>query len=81
MTAVASLFIAFSDWRVRESFFYGHFNFYLYIFASTLLIVPLLSLLGFFGGGRIVMVPAFLGGILTGYLIFRLTRVMQFRRP
>lgn len=81
MTAAASLFLAFSDWRVRESFFYGHFNFYLYIFACTLLMVPLLSLLGFFGGSRLMLIPAFLAGVGTGYLIFRLTRAMQFKRP
>lgn len=81
ITAAVSLFIAFSDWRVRESFFHGPFNFYLYILACTLLMVPLLSLLGFFGGGRLALIPAFLAGVATGYLIFRLTRVMQFRRP
>jgi spore germination protein YaaH len=81
LTVAASLFIAFTDWRVRESFFYGHFNFYLYIFACTLLLVPLLSLLDFFGGSRLSLLPAFGVGVATGYLIFRLTRVLQFRRP
>lgn len=81
ITVVASLFIAFSDWRVRTSIFYGAFNYFLYILACTLLLVPLLSWLGFFGDTRTGLLAAFLAGVAAGYLIFRLTRSLQFKRP
>jgi len=81
LTVVAAFFIAFSDWRVRNSIFYGALNFFLFILASTLLLVPLLSWLGFFGDRRIGLLAAFLTGIGAGYLIFRLTRSLQFKRP
>jgi spore germination protein YaaH len=81
ITVVVAFFIAFSDWRVRASVFYNGFNYYLYILLSTVLLVPLLSWLGLFGPGGIRQLVAFLTGILVGYLIFRLTKAMQMRRP
>lgn len=81
LTVVAAFFIAFSDWRVRASVFYEGFNYYLYIMISTVLLVPLLTWLGLFGPGGLRQTAAFLTGILVGYLIFRLTKAMQMRRP
>jgi hypothetical protein len=81
LTVVVSLLIAFSDWRVRASLFYSAFHFFLYLLACTLLLVPLLSRLGFFGDTRTGLLAAFLTGLAAGYLVFRLTRSLQFRRP
>lgn len=81
LTVVVSLLIAFSDWRVRASLFYSAFNFFLYLLVCTLLLVPLLSRLGFFGDTRTGLLAAFLTGLAAGYLVFRLTRSLQFRRP
>jgi len=81
LTVVIAFFVAFNDWRVRASMFYNGFNYYLYIMLSTLLLVPLLSFLGLFEGGTMQQVVAFLTGVLAGYLIFRLTKAMQMRRP
>jgi spore germination protein YaaH len=81
LTVVISFFVAFNDWRVRASMFCNGFNYYLYIMLSTLLLVPLLSFLGLFEGGTMQQVVAFLTGVLAGYLIFRLTKAMQMRRP
>ena len=81
ITVVVAFFLAFTDWRVRASVFYNGFNYYLYILLSTVLLVPLLSWLGLFGPGGLRQVVAFLTGILVGYLIFRLTKAMQMRRP
>jgi hypothetical protein len=81
MTVVVAFFIAFSDWRVRASVFYEGFNYYLYILLSTMLLVPLLTWLGLFESGGLQQTAAFLTGILVGYLIFRLTKAMQMRRP
>lgn len=81
ITVVVAFLIAFSDWRVRASIFYEGFNYYLYILLSTILLVPLLSYLGLFGAGGLRQTAAFLTGILVGYLIFRLTKAMQVRRP
>jgi spore germination protein YaaH len=81
LTVVIAFFIAFNDWRVRASMFYSGFNYYLYILLSTLLLVPLLSFLGLFEGTIIQQVAAFLTGVMAGYLIFRLTKAMQMRRP
>ena len=47
----------------------------------TTLLVPLLSWLGFFGDTRVGLLAAFLAGIGAGYLIFRLTKSLQFKRP
>jgi hypothetical protein len=81
ITVVVAFFIAFSDWRVRASVFYEGFNYYLYILLSTILLVPLLAWLGFFESDGLRQTAAFLTGILAGYLIFRLTKAMQMRRP
>ncbi|MBM3442370.1 MAG: hypothetical protein FJX89_06675 [Bacteroidetes bacterium] len=81
LTVVLAMFLAFSDWRVRTSIFYEGFNFFVYILVSSLLMVPLLSWLGFFGDTRSGLLIAFLVGIGAGYLIFRLTKSMQFKRP
>jgi len=81
LTVVAAFFIAFSDWRVRHSIFYSAFNFFLFILAATFLLVPMLSWLGFFGDTRMGLLAAFLAGIGAGYLIFRLTKSLQFKRP
>jgi hypothetical protein len=43
--------------------------------------VPLLSWLGFFGDTRVGLLVAFLTGTGAGYLIFRLTKTLQFKRP
>ena len=81
ITMVIAMFIAFSDWRVRESFFYSQLNFYVYILVSTLLIIPLLGLIDFFDSSQIRSLFAFLTGIGIGYVIFRLSKVFQIHRP
>jgi hypothetical protein len=81
ITMVIAMFIAFSDWRVRESFFYSHLNFYVYILVSTLLIIPLLGLIDFFDSSQIRSLFAFLTGIGIGYVIFRLSKVFSIHRP
>jgi len=78
---VVALLIAFSDWRVRDSLFNQPFQHFIFILISTLIIVPLLSFLNFFGGGRWQLLLAFITGIVIGYIILQLRSSLNFKRP
>jgi spore germination protein YaaH len=78
---IAALLMAFSDWRVRDSLFNQSFNHFIFILLSTLTLVPLLSFLNFFGGGRGQLIVAFLLGISIGYVVLQIKSALNFKRP
>ena len=80
VVAIAML-IAFTDWRVRESMFNQELFFYVYLLFCTLLLVPLIGMLGFLDGSRLGNVIYFCSGIGVGYAVYRFTRAFDIRRP
>ncbi len=81
MTMVISLFIAFSDWRVRTSIFSQHLYYYLFILICTILIVPLLGMLDFFTDMKWKLACAFIIGIFAGFLMLRITFSFNVKKP
>ncbi len=81
MTMVISLFIAFSDWRVRTSIFSQHLYYYLFIVVCTILIVPILGWFDFFTDMKWKMAGAFIIGIFAGFLMLRITFSFNVKKP
>ena len=81
ITFVISLFIAFSDWRVRNSIFSQHLFYYLFVIVCTILIIPLLGMLGFFADMKWKMIIAFIVGSLAGFLMSRITYSSNIKKP
>jgi hypothetical protein len=81
MTVAFAFFIAFTDWRVRDSIFNQENYYYVFLLTATLLLIPLLSVLQFFVLGRWALLLAFIVGIIAGYFILQLTFVFSNRKP
>lgn len=78
---VIAMLIAFSDWRVRDSIFNNQFNHFVFILVSTLTLIPIFTILGFFGPSKWQTVISFLTGIAVGYIILQLKTILSFKRP
>ncbi len=81
LSFVIALLIAFSDWRVRDAIFNNQFNHFIFILLSTLIIMPILTLVGIIGNGKWQLVLSFLTGIFVGFVILQLKTVLSFKRP
>jgi hypothetical protein len=81
MTVAFAFFIAFTDWRVRDSIFNQENYYYVFLLTATLLLIPLLSVLQFFILGRWALLLSFIVGIVAGYFILQLTFVFSNRKP
>jgi len=81
LSVVIGWVIALADWRVRTGILGQTFTRFLYMLVSTMLLVPLLSTLDWFGDGRLTLLAAFLMGALVFYLITRMQLTFTSRRP
>jgi hypothetical protein len=81
ITMVISLFIAFSDWRVRTSIFGQHLYYYLFIVICTLLFIPFLGLLDVFSAMKWKLLCAFVVGIFAGFMMLRITFSFNIKKP
>jgi spore germination protein YaaH len=81
MSVVLGLVIAFQDWRVRESIFGNQLFRFMLLLVMTILIIPLLGLLNWFGNDRWQLLIAFLVGALSLYWIMRINITFHSNRP
>jgi spore germination protein YaaH len=81
ISVVLGLLIAFQDWRVRESVFGNQLFRYLLLLIMTILLVPLLGLLQWFGDGRWQFLIAFLLGALCLFWVMRVNISFHSDRP
>lgn len=81
ITFVISLFIAFSDWRVRDSIFSQRLYYYSFIVICSFLITPLLGICLDFMGIKWAIVVFLIVGIILGFLMSRITFSFNIKKP
>lgn len=81
LSVVMGFFIAFNDWRVRESMFGSQLYRYLIMLIFTILLIPLLSLMEWFSDDRWKLLMAFLGGVLCFYVVSKITVSFSSNNP
>jgi surface polysaccharide O-acyltransferase-like enzyme len=81
LSVVMGFYIAFNDWRVRESIFGNQLYRYLIMMIFAILLIPLLSLLEWFSDDRWKLLLAFLSGILCFYLVSKITVSLSSNKP
>ena len=81
ISVVVGLLIAFSDWRVRQHIMASQLSRFTLMLIMTILIIPLLSLIGWFANDRWMLLIAFIAGMLATYLMMKIQFVFKSNRP
>ena len=81
LSVVMGFFIAFNDWRVRESLFGSQLYRYLIMLIFAILLIPLLSLMEWFSDDRWKLLLAFLSGILCFYIVTKISVSFSSNKP
>lgn len=81
ISVVVGLLIAFSDWRVRQHIMASQLSRFTLMLIMTILIIPLLSLIGWFADNRWMLLIAFIAGMLATYLMMKIQFVFKSNRP
>jgi hypothetical protein len=81
ISVVLGLLLAFQDWRVRESIFGNQLFRFVLLLVMTILLIPFLGLLNWFGDGRWQLLIAFLLGALCLFWVMRVNITFHSNRP
>ncbi len=81
ISVVLGLVIAFSDWRVRQHIMASQLSRFTLMLVMTLLLIPLLNLIGWFAHDRWRLLIEFVAGLLTTYLVMKIQLTFKSNRP